>query len=63
MYIGQDGKLHYKHEGRPNDPHQNRMNAIFASKSTDNIRQSTGSNSMRGGYYSQNHQNSYQRHQ
>lgn len=35
MYIGADGKLHYKYESNFYDPHQNRMMAILNSKSVD----------------------------
>jgi len=35
MYIDADGKLQYKYSSNALDPHQSRMQAIFASKSVD----------------------------
>ena len=35
MCVGPDGKLHYKYETSANDLHENRMQAIFASKSVE----------------------------
>ena len=35
MFIGPDGKLHYKYETSANDLHENRMQAIFTSRSVD----------------------------